>query len=515
MFTTEQNPLAPVKTNPVREMRWKATCMIHIYITIETKDAPDELRRAYFGPQGSERLKALLAAPVNQAFGQGDTPVKFDVSNRVSMGLGTLRVDNLGNEAQERIDSLTPGSPETLIIPLRIDETNSDIVVNEQTLEALTSRIPGARTTGADLVFETAYVPEPAWCGNEGLGRGFGTRADALKMIHQDFLSNNGLDGSNVNVVIVDQGLNGRMLGSNFAGGWPVNSNGGGVRLPGQLQSVRGVTNNEHGMLIARNVLAVAPQVRLFDCPLIPDRIRNVPIFLSTAHAVLDWVLTWVGLLQDSNVISGPWVVVNAWAIFDRSTETPPGHYSENSAHGFNQLMRGFTKNNIDVVFAAGNCGHLCPDRRCRPHDTGPDQSIFGAHAHASVLTVGAIRADGLWAGASSQGRGPEDKNPTPAPETERLARKKPDLCGPSFFTEPYDRHIFNGGTSTASAIVAGAIAALRSARGFDLISTDGFFEELRQAAYRSGAPRWDDQLGFGVLNVETAFNRVRALITP
>jgi hypothetical protein len=490
--------------------------MIHIYITIATKDAPGELRSAYLDLQDPERLKEFLADPVKQAFGQGDTPVKFDVLNRVSMSLGALRVDNLGNEAQERIASLTPGFPETLIIPLRIDDTNSDIIVNEQTLEALTSRIPGARTTGADLVFETAYVPGPAWCGNEGLGRGFGTRADALHMIRQDFLSHHGLDGRNVNVVIVDQGLNGRILGSNFAGGWPVvDLHGGGVKLPGQLQSVRGVTNNDHGMLIARNVLAVAPQVRLFDCPLIPDRIRNVPIFLSTAHAVLDWVLTWIGLLQDSKVISGPWVVVNAWAIFDRSTEMPPGHYSQSSAHGFNQLMRGFTKNNIDVVFAAGNCGHLCPDRRCRPHDTGPDQSIFGAHAHASVLTVGAIRADGLWAGASSQGHGPEDTNPAPAAEKERLARKKPDLCGPSFFTESYDRHTYNGGTSTASAIVAGAIAALRSARGFDQISTDRFFEELRQSAYRSGAPRWDDRLGFGVLNVETAFNRVRSLITP
>ncbi len=144
------------------------------------------------------------------------------------------------------------------------------VTVNEETLKALCAAIEGARNACADLAFQTAYAPAPEWCRGTGLGRGFGARTEAFKVIGRDFLTANGLDGSGVNVVIVDHGLDANKLAGNFFGGWVVGS-----KVAGQLQYLRGVTGNYHGMLIARIVVAVAPQACLFDCPLIPGAQEN------------------------------------------------------------------------------------------------------------------------------------------------------------------------------------------------------------------------------------------------
>lgn len=471
--------------------------MIDIYMTVEAASATDEFLRAYANRDGPQALEDLLRDPVNDAFGvPGGDPVSFTVPNRVSNDLKPPFLVDVQFDLNEG-----PDRPETLIVPIRIDQTRGEVVVNQVALKTLTQAVQGARNTCANLSFETAYAPAPAWCRGEGLGRGFGTRDAALTAIGQGFLDAQHLHGDGVNVVIVDQGLDGNQIAGNFRGGWRVDG-----RIPGQRQFVRHVTGNDHGMLVARNILSVAPGVRLFDCPLIPSRIEDVEVFLSSAEAVLEWVHLWISFFRLAGIFPGPWVIVNAWAIFDRSTEIPPGHYSEDSLHCFNQLMGRLAKSKIDVVFAAGNCGQFCPDRRCRPYDTGPGQSIYGAHAHSEVLTVGALRTDALWAGSSSQGPGPVDAA-APPQVTTGLSREKPDLCGPSFFADTHDAHRFNGGTSAAAALAAGVVAALRgsSAKAGNLPTND-FFDILRKSAIRSGAQLWDGRLGYGMINAERAF---------
>lgn len=477
--------------------------MIDIYLSVDVASATEELCAAYADPDGPAKLVALLQGPVDKALGTSDAGrVSFGVPHCVSNDLkAPLRVDKDGSLQPLGASTESPPKPETLVIPLRLDDAKGPVAVDEKTLKALVSEIQGAQDACADMAFGTSYVPAPAWCRGQGLGRGVGSREAALEVIGQDFLEGNGLDGDGVNVLIVDQGLDGSQLAPNFVGGWRV-----GNRLPGQLQFVRGVTRNYHGMLIARNVLSVAPKVRLWDCPLIPSRIDNVNAFLSAAEAHLEWVRIWIIIFRIRGWFPGPWVIVNAWSTFDRSTEMPFGHYSENSAHSFNRLMRRFAERTIDVVFAAGNCGQFCPDRRCGIYDIGPGASIYGAPAHASVLTVGATRTDGLWAGASSQGPGPDDRAP-PSPSLERLARQKPDLCAPSFFADTHNAHAFNGGTSTASALAAGVVAALRGkSDATGDLPTDQFFQILRDTADRSGAPLWDGRLGYGMINPEGAY---------
>lgn len=480
--------------------------MPDIYMTVDAAAAAEACRKAY--ADSSSALEAYLEPMLLKAFaGPGIASVPFSVPHRVSNDAGPpLLVGPDGKALPLAGAADAPAAADTLVVPLRLDDTQAGIVVDEASLRELRSSVQGARFVGADLAFQGAYASAPAWSRGAGFGLGFGTRAAALRAVGKPFLDRRRLTGAGVNVVVADQGLDARALAGTFAGGWQV-----GARVPGQLEYVRGVTNNDHGMMIARNILAVAPGVRLFDLPLIPDRIREVESFLSFAQGKLASVLAWIEYLRRTGLVPGPWVLVNAWAIFDRSAELPPGSYSMDSSHAFNRVVQGFAEANIDVIFAAGNCGQFGPDPRCGIYDIGPGASIYGAHALASVLTLGALRADAQWAGTSSQGPGPEDRA-GPSPADTRLTSRKPDLCAPSFFVDPHDGHAFNGGTSAASALAAGVTAALRGVARLDRIPTPRFFDALRRSARRAGAPLWDGRLGAGMIDAEGAFAALNAI---
>jgi hypothetical protein len=92
---------------------------------------------------------------------------------------------------------------------------------------------------------------------------------------------------------------------------------------------------------------------------------------------------------------AGPWILVNAWAVFDRSVEPSPGNYTENKNPGGHPLINivklGIQFVALDVIFAAGNCGEFCASRRCGGVDRGPGRSIWGANALPEVITAGAV----------------------------------------------------------------------------------------------------------------------------
>jgi len=368
--------------------------------------------------------------------------------------------------------------------------------------ETFRGRSDGVCAIGADLPFESV----DHWCPQAPTGHKFAGRDFANRLIELDALRQANLLGRDVNVVIVDRGLNADditdKLKGRYGGGWNVRHKDGQVVEHGRLEVVRGVSNNEHGMMVARNVLAVAPEATLWDLPLLPGRIVDLPMFLSDAHAALEHVAAKVQAAGGRQ----RWVIVNAWAVFSRESEFPPGDYSENLAHAFNQLIGDLANCGADVVFAAGNCGQFRPDARCRKYDIGAGRSIFGANAHPRVLTVGAVTANGTWHGSSAQGPGPGDPE---TPDPHRLSGRKPDLAAPSAFTEEHDRHTLNSGTSAACAIAAGVVATLRERWGPDSVSPDRMIEVLRQSAHRPGARRWDSRVGWGIVNARMALAQI------
>lgn len=331
----------------------------------------------------------------------------------------------------------------------------------------------------------------------------FGTRNDAHRLVGIDRLPA-GLQGAGVNVVIIDSGLDSSFIpAGQWGGGWQLLPGG---PAPGATTGERAL----HGMMVLHNILAVAPRARIYDVPLIsPPRINDLPAFLADAEATFLVMLIVIGLLEQITGIRQQWVFVNAWAIYDRRSELPFRDYTENrptvpnpARHLFIQLIDQLAANRFDIIFCAGNCGGICPDGRCGPNDIGPGRGIWGANAHPSALTVGAVRTDSSWIGYSSEGPGPGR-----AP-LNKLARYKPDLCAPSHYEEDGGDYSPSRGTSAAAALAAGVVAAFRSKASWSQAAVPP--AQLIQTLNNNTTERlvglaWNRRLGNGILNVPGA----------
>jgi subtilisin family serine protease len=311
-------------------------------------------------------------------------------------------------------------------------------------------------------------------------------------------LADQGAKGQNVNVVVVDRGVDKAQIaavGGKFAGGWTRN----GVPKPG-------MTRGGHGTMIVRNILAIAPEVTIFDCPLLaplPSHITDIPASLQDAHCAYEQMIADIAELRKRPKWQGPWIFENAWAVYSRKTD-PHGDYTNNPNHPFNQsVARAVNHAKIDVVFCAGNCGQFCPDMMCGPKDRGPGQSILGANSHPDVLTAGAVRTDRMWLGYSSQG-----------PGQPKLDCDKPDFCAASQFCETRDAFATNTGTSAASALTAGVVAALRSKWDASVLTAADLKNALKSTAKKKvteTVPRWQHRLGSGILDAEAAYEAIAA----
>jgi hypothetical protein len=385
--------------------------------------------------------------------------------------------------------------PEQLVAGLNIDTES----LAEEFQAAIRSRRDVFVGSGADLPFSGA----DHWCPQGAADATFGDRAAVESLLQVPYVRDTKkLTGAGVNVVIVDQGLDASALGASYGGGWKVNA-----ILPGSTKPLPGATHRTHGMMVAHNVLSVAPDATVFDLPMLPSRIGDIPVFLHTAHAAYLAMLQWISQQQANGKLVGPWVLINAWAIFDRQSEIPPGSYTNSPRHPFNELVARAVDSKRygkkDVIFCAGNCGQFCADGRCGATDQGPGRSIFGANCHPEVLSVGAVRADTMWLGYSSQGPGQPGFWPQ--------GRDKPDLCAPSQFSENNDAHTTNGGTSAASALAGAVIAALRSNSKWNTgqVPPGQLKQILNDTARKTYGPAWSPRTGNGILDARKAFDEL------
>ncbi len=375
--------------------------------------------------------------------------------------------------------------PTQLVVPL---ELNHDAYERLRRIVDLDREKLLYVSLGADLPFDTA----DHWCPGNSENRLFGNRAAAHRLIRAQYLAAQGARGQGVNVVVIDRGISREQiecLGGKYGGGWRYRK----LLYPG-------VTRGGHGLMVARNILMIAGGVTFFDCPLLPEHIANIPIFLSLAQAAYKQMICDIAMLRETGKFPGPWIFVNAWAIYDRKTEHPAGSYSNCLNHPFNQQVSEAVDADIDVVFCAGNCGGFCPSQRCGANDRGPGNSIFGANSHPKVITVGAVRSDTMWLGYSSQGPGQPN-----------LCPDKPDFCAPSQFCETADATTINDGTSAACALATGTVAALRSKWDASDISPASLKNILKMTAtdLHEGTD-WEHRLGSGILNAEAAYNKAQ-----
>ena len=238
--------------------------------------------------------------------------------------------------------------------------------------------------------------------------------------------------GKGVNVVIVDRGLNRDVVGliasrmrlrRGLVGPAPLQRVLGWARQDrsdrdDQSRTVfPGSTWSSHGEMTVRNVLAIAPEATIWDAPLLPDEDQpDAPPGPSDASCLFHWIKEDAGSQRIKAWNSqGRQTIVDferavdhrqRLGVMDPEEDPVQARYSDDPDHLIVKDLPRISESGIDVVFAAGNCGLPCPDTRCGAEDCGPGRSIFGLNGHPDVLTVGAVRTDGMPMALSAQGPG-------------------------------------------------------------------------------------------------------------
>lgn len=310
-------------------------------------------------------------------------------------------------------------------------------------------------------------------------------------------------DGHGVLVAIVDTGINmaylnahGKNPGFDAARSWVPRAG----LTPGAMPV-------NHGTMCAFDVCIAAPKCTLLDIALLSSNATG-PTVMS--GLLSDAVRAYSHLL---NILRGPrrpgdfsaLVVNNSWGMFHPSWDFPVGHsgnYSDNPNHPFNLIVGTLERAGADILFAAGNCGADCPDGRCQGVTS---RAIYGANSHPQVLTVAGVDTTRVRAGYSSQGPG-------------RLTRAKPDICGYTHFRGS-GVYAADGGTSAATPVVAGVLAAVRSVKPY--VAADptthpaAMRSLLTSTAVDLGTVGFDYNHGYGVVDGCKLATKLTPRITP
>jgi len=311
-----------------------------------------------------------------------------------------------------------------------------------------------------------------------------GTIADVVNYLGVDQIWSEGYNGTGMVIGIVDGGITaqGRTISTadtnhpNWPGqliprvtnGWPAADWG-----------TTGVDWGWHGNMTGTDALGMAPDANLYDLRIASGSISGT---ISNAIAAFQWAI-------DQHVLNGtPHVLSNSWGIFQESWDST---YANDPSHPFTRKVVDALDEGILVLFAAGNCGDVCPDGRCGS-DSGPGKSIWGANGHPRVMTVAAVNKNEQYIGYSSMGPASLDPN-------------KPDFCGISHFTGFFNS---DSGTSAACPVVAGVVALLKEAN--PNATQDQIKKCLKDTAKDIGPVGWDQYSGAGIIRAKAAFNCLR-----
>ena len=330
-----------------------------------------------------------------------------------------------------------------------------------------------------------------------------GTDADVERLLCVPQMRAVGMDGTGVLLAIVDTGIN---LAYLTAHGKPIFIDAVRSWVPA-AGMIPGNAPVNHGTMCAFDAAIAAPKAIFLDVQLLRSTATGPSIMsglLSDAVRAYSHLCT-VMIAPRRPGEHRSMVVSNSWGMFHPSWDLPvgdPGNYSDNPNHPFNKIVGALEQVGADILFAAGNCGCDCPDSRCQGLCRN---AIYGANGHPSVLTIAGVDITKTRVGYSSQGPG-------------RLSRNKPDLCGYTHF-KGSGVYTADGGTSAATPVVAGVVAAVRERRPYDpgnpAVSAAAVRALMRATAEDRGTAGFDFDYGFGVVGGCALYRRLRPPIGP
>lgn len=427
--------------------------------------------------------------PVQSAAG----PLKLSkLPKEMRLDANFLPVPLLGDSAAQSLSAaglfaMAPG-PKTL---------GSDAYVVRGTidagdLDAITKSTSGPG--GEPRIFaDPGIASSPVTCGGTPP---VGNATDVERLLQVGRLRRLGMDGEGVALAIVDNGINldhlrsrGLLPRLNFHASWTP-----------QVAVRPGAAPVDHGTMCAYDALLSAPNATLLDYAILRSTRRGGSVMdgvLSDAVQAYG-VLLRLMMLPEEERFFHSLVVSNSWGMFHPDWDFPAGHpgrYFDNPLHPFNRIVGSLAHVGADILFAAGNCGPTCPDGRCLPIPTNQaDRRISGANSHPDVLTVAGVDTQRNLVGYSSHGPG-------------ALSHDKPDLAGYTHFlgSEAFGVGQPDSGTSTACPLVAGVVAALRSAYPYVSGNINRQPAQIRfylqQTATKTGPAGWDAQFGHGLID--------------
>ncbi|MGW0807285.1 S8 family serine peptidase [Nonomuraea sp. NPDC002799] len=328
-------------------------------------------------------------------------------------------------------------------------------------------------------VFADPAVEPVITCGGD---RPVGDWRDVRRLLHVSDLWAKGHDGSGVALAIVDTGINAEHVGARL--GEDVIIDAERSWSPPGVAKTPGAYEVDHGSMCAFDALLAAPKATLLDIALLQSQGSGLGGFLSDAIAAYAHLR---GVIDAMPEASRSLVVSNSWGTFSPAGDFPPGHpgnYSDNPAHPFNVIVGSLEDAGADILFAAGNCGRECPDRRCGY----ADRPIIGANSHPGVLSVAGVDTRRRRVGYSSQGPG-------------RLSDRKPDIAAYTHFAGSQAVGAADTGTSAACPAAAGVVAALRTHRAATRLSPDQLRTLLHRTADDRSTVGFDHDYGYGVID--------------
>lgn len=402
-------------------------------------------------------------------------------------------------ELPGRIELGRPQSPQDVSARFAVDTDPQNatflargVVESDADLKALEKAAAASKATVQ--IFSDVQITSQIICPGDGP---LGTDKDVEQLLRTAELHKCGLDGSGVLVAVVDTGINMEYLLSrgkrpNFdaARSWVPNP----ALTPGHLPV-------DHGTMVAYDVCIAAPRCTLLDIALLLTQRQGETImsgFLSDAVLAYRHLLD-IMLAKKRPGDCSSLVVNNSWGMFHPSWDFEVGHlgnYSDNPNHPFNRIVGALERAGADILFAAGNCGEDCPDGRCQGVT---DMAIYGANSHPQVLSVAGVDTEKNRVGYSAIGPG-------------RLAPLKPDISGYTHFSGS-GVYAADGGTSAASPVVAGVVAALRSAIPYNAAkpgsSPAAIRNMLTKTAEDRGLVGYDFEYGWGIVNGQAIAERL------
>jgi subtilisin family serine protease len=376
---------------------------------------------------------------------------------------------------------------------LELDAKDSTYIVRAEVDEDKIAEISGNKSV-VGVYADVEIQPTIICPGSPPMG----TDADVERLLCVPQMHGIGMDGLGVLIAIVDTGFN---LSYLAAHGKVITLDPGRSWVP-SAGMIPGDAPVSHGTMCAFDAAIAAPKATFLDIQVLrssatgPTPMSGVLSDAIRAYSYLCNIMTTPRRPGEHRSM----VVSNSWGMFHPSWDFPigdPGNYSDNPNHPFNRIVGVLESVGADILFAAGNCGSNCPDGRCQGVTAN---AIYGANGHPAVLTIAGVDISKTRVGYSTQGPG-------------RLSQNKPDLCGYTHFRGS-GVYTADGGTSAATPVVAGVVAAVRTKSPYEPgnpATTPAAVRALmRSTAEDLGAAGFDFDHGFGVVGGCALYKRFR-----